>query len=1089
MKNFAHSLAYFLLGVFFSMGVSNSQVITATLVGRVTDQTNAVVPGVTITILNQSTGFKRSVLSDSNGDYVLASIPAGNYQVTAELTGFKKALFNDISLQVDQTPRLDIRLTVGESNQELEVTAAVPTIKTDTSDIGMVVSNQQLIDIPLNGRKLLDLNLLDSAASRVSNFRNDPASARSQNLGLANVSFNGSSSDGNVYLVDGIQSEGLQTTHMTYQPTLESVAEFKQQSNQYDATSGFGGGAQINIITKSGTNTYHGELYEFIRNDKFDSRNFFDNKKPEYRQNQFGGVLGGKVIKDHTFFLVSIEGIRVRQASTSLFSVPSAAQGAGNFGGTATIYDPNTTRPDPSNAGQFLRDPFPANIIPSARIDPAAGKVISMLFPAPNLPGNSANLLAAPLRTENSAEYSFRGDHQFNANHSIFGRYTKFTNEKILGASAGFTALPNDFDFVNNPASNLTFGYTAVLSSRTVNDLRVGWSTWNQVLEETTGRLGANIDYHKVLGLDPLCSCDQNIATGLPRFNIAGFGYTGGNINAPNNRNDNNYQFADNFSVNRGNHQFAFGATLRLWREDGAGVAPSVRGNYAFTARYTTLPGAANTGNALADFLLGYPSTTTIGSGVAYHDYNRNLLGGYAQDNWKVLPNLTLNLGLRWEYFGPWHDPQKSLTFFDFKTGTIVPTQDIINEGLGSSGYTVNKDNIAPRVGFAWRPFGNNSTSVRAGFGMFHLPHQDLYLNFGSNKSPLYQLLTFNADPITPNLTLENAFPPALGAGTITATAIQPHWKTPYNIQWSLFIQHELARNLSVEAGYVGNRGVDLEQSPNINTPLPGPGALNSRRLYPAYGSISESQSLGDSWYHALQFNLERKWTNGFSFRVSYAFSKGLSDTDLGNFAFQGGTGVKGNPFTLGKTNKGRTEFDARHRLALSYIYEFPYGRSKRYGAKAPAVVDAFLGGWQVNGLTTISTGTPIDTTLAVDNAGTGGGGSDDRPNLIGNPNNGPKTAQQWFNTAAFALGPAGRYGNAARNVITAPGISNFDFSLFKNFRLTERHNLQFRAEFFNGFNHTQFDPPNTVFGTATFGRVLSAGDGRQIQLALKYKF
>jgi len=255
MKSFANSLAYFLLVVFFSAGVSNSQVITATLVGKVTDQTSAVVPGVTVTIFNQSTGFKRSVVSDNNGDYVLASIPVGNYQVTAELKGFKKALFDDISLEVGQTPRLDIGLTVGEPNQQLEVSATVPLIKTDTSDIGMVVSNQQLIDIPLNGRKLLDLNLLDSAASRISNFRNDPASPRSQNLGLANVSFNGSSSDGNVYLVDGIQSEGLQTTHMTYQPTLESVAEFKQQSNQYDASSGFGGGAQINIVTKSGTNT------------------------------------------------------------------------------------------------------------------------------------------------------------------------------------------------------------------------------------------------------------------------------------------------------------------------------------------------------------------------------------------------------------------------------------------------------------------------------------------------------------------------------------------------------------------------------------------------------------------------------------------------------------------------------------------------------------------------------------------------------------------------------------------------------------------------------------------------------------------
>lgn len=1090
MKSFSTLLVLLLIVASVFQGVVNSQVVTATLIGRVTDQSSAIVPGVTIAILNQATGVTRNVVTDDAGDYVAPALPAGTYRVTAEHPGFKKTIISDITLEVAQTPRVDIVLTLGTASQEVDVTATTQFIKTDTSDIGMVVDNQHINDIPLNGRKLMELNLLDAAVSRISNYRNDPASSRSQNLGLANISFHGSSADGNSFLIDGVESKGLQTSHMTYQPTIESVEEFKQQSNQYDATSGFGGGAQINIVTKSGSNSFHAQLFEYFRNDKLDARNFFDGaQKPEYRQNQFGGVIGGPIFRERTFFFFSAEGIRTRQALTQIFSVPSDLQASGNFAGSATIYDPNTTRPDPANPGSFLRDPFPGNVILPNRISPISAKILQMLFPRPNLPGNSANLRAAPLRTENSELYSGRVDHRFTQNHTIFGRYTKFNNVKILGASAGFTGLPNMFDFVNNPASNLTFGYTAVFSLSMVNELRVGWSTWQQVLEETTGRAGTATDYHQLLGLDPLCACDKDLGLGYPRFNIAGFGFTGGNINAPNNRNDNNYQVADNLSFTKGRHQISVGGTVRLWREDGAGVHPSIRGNYAFTARYTALPGTTNTGNALADFLLGYPSTTTIGQGVAFHEYARNLLGGYFQDNWRATPNLTFNLGLRWEYFGPWHDINKQLTFFSFKTGTLVSTDDIIKEGLGSSGYTVSKDNFAPRIGLAWRPFGDNKTVIRSGFGMFHLPHQSLYLNFGSNKGPLYQLLTYNGDPITPNLTLANAFPAGLGAGTITATAIQPHWKTPYNMQWSLVIQRELLRNLAAEIGYVGNRGVNLEQSPNINTPLPGPGPLNSRRLYPAYGAINESLPLGDSNYHALESNLERKWANGLSFRLSYVFSKGLSDTDLGNFAFQGGTNVKGNPFTLGKTNKGRSEFDARHRFALSYIYEFPFGRGKHFGSQAPFLMDILLGGWQLNGLTTISTGTPVDTSLGLDNAGTGGGGSDDRPNLIADPNNGPKTPQQWFNTAAFVLGPAGRYGNAARNVIQAPGILNFDFSLFKTFHVMERQSLDFRAEFFNGFNHTQFDPPNTVFGTANFGKILSAGDGRQIQLALKYRF
>jgi len=1089
MKTFMKSLASLLVTTVFLLEGASAQVVTATLVGRVSDQTGAVVPGVTITIVNQDTGFSRTVTTDQGGDYVAPTLPAGVYKITAEVTGFKKAVISDISLQVAQTPRVDIVLNVGDTAEQVEVTASAPLINTDTSDMGMVVDSRQLTELPLNGRKLLDLNLLDAAVSRISNFRNDPASPKSQNLGLANISFHGASSDGNSFLVDGVENKGMQTTHMTYQPTLESVAEFKQQSNQYDATGGFGGGAQINIVTKSGTNAVHGQLFEFLRNDKMDARNFFDAQKPKYRQNQFGGVVGGPIIKDHTFFFFSAEGIRTRQGQTQLFSVPSNLQGSGDFAGAATIYDPSTTRPDPANPGRFLRDPFPGNIIPAGRINPTSAKIIQDLFPRPNLPGNVGNLRAAPLRTENSEVYSIRLDHRFNTAHSVFGRYTKFNNEKILGASAGFTGLPNHFDFVNNPASDLTFGYTAVVSPRVVNELRVAWSTWHQVLEETTGRLGEGIDYAKELGLDPLCPCSGDRALGIPRFSIAGFGFTGGNVGAPNNRDDNNYQFVDNLSFTKGNHQMSTGGTVRLWRERDAGFHLFIRGAYTFTARYTALPGVAATGNALADFLLGFPTVTQIGRGDAFHDYNRNLGGGYFQDNWKVSPNLTLNLGVRWEYFGPWHDIDERLTFFSFKSSKIVSTQELMQEGLPSSGYRVDKNNIAPRIGLAWRPFGNNKTSVRSGFGMFHLPHQSLYLSFGTNKGPFYETLAFNADPITPNLTINNAFPAGLGAGTITATGIQPDWKTPYNMQWSLAIERELAQNLSVEAAYIGNRGVNLEQSPNINTPLPGPGALNSRRRYPDFGGINVAQPLGDSHYHAFEVNVERKWASGLGFKTSYAFSKALATTDLGNFAFQGGTNVKGNPFTIGITNRGRSEFDARHRLALSYIYEFPFGRGKQYGATAPGVVDAILGGWQINGLTMISSGGPIDVSLAIDNAGTGGGGGDDRPNLVGDPNAGPKTPQQWFNTAAFALGPAGQYGNAGRNVITVPGILNFDFSLVKNFRVREGHSLQFRSEFFNSFNHAQFDPPNTVFGTANFGRIFSAGDGRQIQFALKYKF
>jgi hypothetical protein len=369
------------------------------------------------------------------------------------------------------------------------------------------------------------------------------------------------------------------------------------------------------------------------------------------------------------------------------------------------------------------------------------------------------------------------------------------------------------------------------------------------------------------------------------------------------------------------------------------------------------------------------------------------------------------------------------------------------------------------------------------------MAHTQLYELLGLNPNSSAGQQSWTADPIFPNLTLENAFPSSItGIGTSNGNAVQPHWKTPYNMQWSLFVEREVASNLSLQVGYVGNRGVSLEQAPNVNAALPGPGSIASRRQFPAFGGINESVAAGDSSYHALQVNLERKWRTGLGFKTSYAWSHSLSDVDLGAFAFQGGIGTKQNPFNL-QSQKGRSEFDARHRFVVSYIYELPFGRGKKFLASPNGITEAFLGGWQVNGVTIFQTGTPVDTSLGFDNAVTGGGGADDRPNLVGNPNNGPKTALEWFNSAAFATPPVGVYGNAPRNVIDAPGIANFDFSLFKNFGLTERQQLQFRFETFNLFNTPQFDPPNTVFGTASFGRITSAGDGRQIQLALKYSF
>lgn len=1090
MKSLAKVLCCF-LALTLCLGVAMAQTVTATLVGKVSDPSGAAVTGAKITVSNVATGIIRTVDSDSSGDYVLAQLPAGDYKLTATQSGFKQTVLSGINLQVDQKARVDVTLTLGTQTESVDVTADAQLLQTESSDIGMVVDSHEMVDIPLNGRKLLDLNLLDAGVARISNFRNDPAGSRSQNLGGAGLSANGTSVDGNNYLVDGLQNEGMQTTHMSYQPTLESVQEFKQQSSQYDASSGFGGGAQINVVTKAGGNSYHGQAYDYLRNDIFDANNYFDTSdRGTFRQNQFGGVFGGPIIKDRTFFFFSYEGTRIRQTQPLIASVPSDAFRSGDLSALLSlptpivIYDPDTTVSN--GMGGFTRTPFSGNIIPTNRIDPVAAAILDQLIPAPNKPGESGNSDTNPLRTENSDQYSIRVDHHFNNANTVFGRYTRYNNEKILNA---FSALPNSFDFVNNPASNTTFGYTAVLSSKMVNEFRFGWSTWNQVLEPTDGRRGTKIDWHDRLGLAKPPGGVPEIILGQPRISISGYGFTGGQAGAPNNRNDKNWQFADNFSFVKGSHQLAVGMASRFWREDHAGINLFARGLYNFSARYTAQPGVAGTGNALADFLLGFPNSTSTTQGFASNPFGRNFLGGYIQDNWNVRPSLTLNLGLRYEYFGAWYDPNENLTFFSFEDQQYVSTEQIQNEGLPRSSYTVPKANIAPRIGLAWRPFSDNKTVVRAGFGMFHMSHTQLYLLMGLNPNPEAGQRTWTADLITPNLTLADAFPTNIpGLGASSGNAVQPEWKTPYNMQWSLFGEREIVPNLSLEVGYVGTRGVKLEQAPNLNAALPGPGTIASRRRYPALGNLNVSVAAGDSWYNALQVNLQRKWRSGFSFKTSYAWSKSLSTTDLGAFAFQGGSTTKYSPFDL-SANKGPSEFDVRHRFVVSYMYELPFGHGKPLLSGASGVLNAIVGGWQVNGVTLLQSGSPVDVSMGFDNAGTGGGGGDDRPNMIKDPNDGPRTVLEWFDTSAFVAGTPGGYGNSRRNPIRADRVVNFDFSLFKNFRITESQQLQFRAESFNLFNTPQFDPPNTVFGTANFGKVFSAGDGRQVQLALKYSF
>ena len=1059
-----------------------AQITTGTIVGTVTDTTGAVIPGITITVRNINTGLTRSLLSDDFGDYSTTLLPLGVYEVTAELPGFKQTQISGILVKVDQRQRIDIIMEIGEQTESILVEAEAPMMSTERADIGMLVDNQKVVELPLKGRVFYDLNLLDSGTAQRSNHRN--SIVRWLNVPF---SYNGSSPDGNQFLVDGISIQDPLHTYATLKLSIDAIQEFKQAASQYSAEFGHGSGAQVNVVTKSGTNRFHGNVFWFGRRDRFNSRNFFDETRserqaqglsdlPQFRLNQYGGTFGGPISEDKTFFFVSYEGNRILKGQTKRYSVPPVAMRNGNFVGSPTIYDPETTRDDPNNPGGWIRDPFPGNIIPADRIDQVSKDTMDFLFPLPSAPGESSNLLASPVEDIKEDQITVRLDHQLNDQHSFYGRYTYQEPRRLI---LSFSQLPNFFENYDHPVTNAVISWTSVFGTSTINEFKLGWMRFIQ--EHTDDE--ADRDIPAELGISRL---DSQFG-GPPTIAIAGFNNTAGISNTPNNRVGNVPTIQNNFSFTRGRHSIGAGVDFRQRQQNKSGIQPNPRGRFNFSTRFTSLDGVT-AGHAMADYLLGFPQSTSGGIGNGFRHYRGNDLGLYIQDDWQIHPNLTLNLGLRYERYGPWYEIRDALYYFDIEQGDSVSTEEFMSRGFPRSSYFADNSDFAPRLGLAWRPFGGNKTVVRAGYGMYHFRGQGYGpLIFALNPSPLTERLGFNSDLRTPDLTLANGFPLALAAESKLAFSTQADWKTPYNQVWSLFIQREVARNLTVEVGYLGNHGTNLTSTKPLARAPAGPGALVDKRPYPDFAIARDHQPWGDSIYHALKVNLERRFHEGVSFRFSWTYSKTLETAGVGSFG-ESLPQIK-RDFLDHAQNKGRTQFDARNRVSLSYSWDLPFGRGKQFGAGATGFWNGLISNWQFNGITILQSGTPLDTSLVIDNANTGAGGGDDYPDRVGDPNSGPQTVEQFFNTGAFALGEQFAFGDSGKYLIDVPGTINFDMSIFKNIPLGETQMLQLRLEVFNIFNHANFDPPNGQFGTGNFGKIFSAGDGRELQFAVKYSF
>ena len=1054
-----------------------AQTPTATVTGQARDASGAAVAGARVVARNVQTNIEREAVTSENGDYTIPLLNVGEYQVLIEKQGFKKAVQTGLILQVDQKARVDFTLQIGQVSESVEITAATSLVQTDSASVGTVIDNKRVVELPLNSREFYALALtaprvLPPAQGSTLSFR-----------GGFNVA--GSSEVSNNFTLNGIDNNDTGINGPSFRPSIDAIQEFKMLSGIYSAEYGRNSGGQVVINTKSGTNQFHGTAYEFLRNQALDARNFFlrlkpGEKAPSFKRNLFGGSLGGPIVNDKTFFFVSYEGLRLRQSVTSLATVPTPAMLNGDFRGLPVkVVNPFT--------GQEFATP---NVIDPALINPI-GQALAKFFPAPTtatpagqLPSNNFNFSAT--RRENYNQISSRFDHTLSSKDSLYGTYNYYDNPAFEPSNAlcGSRVLPGFGCNTGLTTQLIGIVETHTFTSNLTNEIRLGFNRLRQPrIQEDDA-----VDFVNQFRIPGTFFGETPFNGGVPQVAINGFSTIGGATNLPQDRRDNTYQFVDNLIWIKSAHTLKFGFDVRRFQSNLYFISQG-RGIFNFNtpANSTTVP---TSGNPFADLLLGIP-TSTQRNPRGPSTYSRTTsFNVYAHDDWKVNSRLTLNLGLRWELNTPMTEKYNTIASFDPKTGQIRAAGQ---NGVPANLFKYDYNNLAPRLGFAWQPLGDSKTVVRGGFGVFYnvQPAGNGFLGMLFNF-PFRLPQQFNASRTAP-LTLSNPFPGPVPTtaptnGTLTMTAIDENFDTAYITQWGLSVQRGVGSDLVFEIGYLGSKGTHLPLNRNLNQATPGPGTtaqVQARRTYPQFGNITWIESVANSTYHSMELKAEKRYTKGLSLLGSYTFSKSIDNSPGISTSSNASSAVAQNAFDL-RAERGLSDFDVRHRFVASTIWEIPLGKGHKVFGDGPLA--HIFGEWQASGILALQSGRPFTAVLNGDLSNTLN--RNDRPNLIGDPNSGPKTVEQWFNKDAFQTQGVGSFGTAGRNIIIGPGFQNFDFALSRNFNVTERFRVQFRTELFNAFNHANFNYPAAIANAPqNFGQIASANDPRQMQFGLKIIF
>lgn len=1044
--------------------IANAQTHRASIRGAVTDPNGATVPGAEIRLTNEETGQTRVVTTSENGEYAISALEPGLYQLKVSASGFA-AYGTNFTLKVNQELRFDALLSVGAVTTDPNlITSEVSDLKKDSSALSTVIENRQVENLPLDGRNFYELTLLVPGAVPAA-----PGSAGSVRGDFA-FSVNGAREDANNFLLDGVYNVDPKLNSFAVKPSVDAIREFEIATSSYDASFGRNPGGQVNVVTKSGSNEFHGSLYWFHRNAALDARNFFapaSESKPKYLRNQFGGSIGGPIRENQTFFFVDYEGGRSREGITRITNVPTAAERSGDF--SQSIFGV------PINP--FTGQPFVNGRIPDFMINPV-GRAIAALYPLPNRNVPTQNFVSSPTQSDDTDSFDVRLDHRFTSNSSLVVRYS-FGERDLFEPFTGpaFSLVPGFGDTVQRRNQNLMVGETHVFSPTLVNEARFAFTRVASSIVQEASR--TNVD----VGLPVISPRERDL--GLSFISITGFSPLGDEGNNPQNSVTNLYQIFDTATLVRGNHLIKFGGDIRYTQQNAFRDVES-RGRLQFS------PFGQITFNALGDLLLGFPLLTSVAQVDNPQQLRTTSYNVFIDDSFRITPKLTLNAGLRYEFNTPPVDAADRARLFDTVTRTIVTPG---TNGVPRGGHESDKNNFAPRVGLAWTIGDEGSTVLRAGYGVYYdqlplAPGEALYFN-----SPLFDNNIFFSLPGLP-LTLNDPFPTFFPLPLPdSAFAIQRDLRTGYMQHWNANVQQSLGSSRILEIAYVGSKGTKLLTARDINQPQPSvlpPGLPVVPRPDPRFDDIDIIESRANSSYHSLQARFQQRFSRGLAALASYTWSKSLDDAS-NFFTSTGDANFPQNSYDL-RSERGRSNFDVRHRLSFSYTYDLPFGHGRQYLADN-GWVTTLLSGWQTFGILTLQSGAPFTVALLseIDNSGTGrsllGFGANDRPNVVRNPTLSNPTPERWFDTTAFVFPAPGTFGNAGRNILDGPGYQNFNASLVKRTAITERLNLQLRAEVFNLFNHPNLGFPDNFLGSPSFGRITTARDPRHIQFGAKLVF